>query len=221
VSTSPPVADVLDDQHRRVAELFELVRSPDADRPAVLSRLLKDLAAHIATERAIIEPVVEARANDQAGSDLAAQLMDDYERMERLIVLIERRKPNSPDVPDLVGELMEVATEHNQRASEELVPALNRALSGGEQQELASKLAEAESMTTTHPHPHLLSLGPISDKLVNVLSRWDRMRDRTVTNLPASRIPPPEEAAEVREEIEQWRTRTSQGGRGRRGRGDT
>jgi hypothetical protein len=58
---SATVVEVLDAQHRRVAQLFERVSSPGADRPTVLNSLLKELAAYVAAERAAVVPVVSTR----------------------------------------------------------------------------------------------------------------------------------------------------------------
>lgn len=207
----------LDRQHRHLSELFEHVSSPEADRPAVLSQLVKDLAAHIAAERAIVEPAVkEHQEGEDEGDDLAAHLMGDYKKMQSLMVLIERRKSSSPDLPELVTELMDTVDEHIRQASEDLFPVLDEALSPEEQAELAERLGEAGAMTTTHPHPHLLALGPISDKLIAVLSGWDRMRDRTVKDQPPSGEPeredPQEHAETIRREAENWRETTGQRG---------
>lgn len=168
-------------QHRRVGELFESVSRPDVDRPAVLHDLLQELAAHVAAERGELEPVV----NDPhvGGEDLWGHLVDDYDRMDKLMVLIERRKFNSPDLPGLVLELKHAAEEHRRRAESQLFPRL-REMSPDEQDELGAKVSNAESLVTTHPHPHLLSLGPISGLLTRLLARYDWMRDRTVTSQP-------------------------------------
>lgn len=172
------VVDVLEDQHRRVADLFDRVSSPEEDRPAILHVILRELAAHIAAERSAVRPVV---AKEGIGDDLAGQLMDDYDRMEKLMVLIERRKFNSPDVPDLVGELRAAVEEHDGRARRELFPGLDR-LSPEEQAELGDRVAGEDALVTSHPHPHLLSLGPIADLLTRVAQKWDRARDRTAVN---------------------------------------
>ena len=177
--------DVLNAQHRRVAELFDHVSAPGEDRPRVLQDLLKELAAHVAAERSVVQPVVKSR--DIGGEELPGQLLEDYDRIEKLMVLIERRKFNSPDLPDLVTELKEVTDAHISRAEQSLMPGLDSALSVEERSELAEAVSNADSMVTTHPHPHLLSMGGISAKLTSVLSRFDWMRDKTVTNLPPAK----------------------------------
>lgn len=173
------VVEVLDEQHRRVADLFDQVSSPDHDRPAVLHDLLQELAAHVAAERSAVTPVVK---HHDLGDDLVSALKYDHERMEKLMVLIERRKFNSPDLPDLVSELKQVSEEHAARSQKELFPGLATALSVEEQVELGDKVDGENAMVTSHPHPHLLALGPVADLMTRVVSRWDRLRDRTVNN---------------------------------------
>lgn len=172
--------DVLETQHRRVAELFDQVSRPDLDRPAVLHDLLQELAAHVAAERSEVAPVVKSRCGD----DLSNQLLGDYQQIERLMVLIERRKFNSPDVPQMVSELKDVIDAHIARCRTDVFPGLDAALSPEERSELGEKVDHADTMVATHPHPHLLSLGPISSKLTALLARFDWMRDKTVTSLP-------------------------------------
>src|SRR5690242_17267260 len=87
----------LERQHRQLETLFEQVSAPDADRPAVLRELLQQMAAHLAAERTAVHHTVKSRRI--GGDGLADELLDDYHRMDRLMVLIERRKVNSPDVP--------------------------------------------------------------------------------------------------------------------------
>lgn len=176
---SASVTDVLQGQHRRIAELFDRVASPDEDRPAVLHAILRELAAHVAAERATVRPVVD---EEKLGDDLADRLGADYDRMEELMVLIERRKFNSPDVPDLVAQLKTVVDEHLSCAEGELIPGLRDRLTPEEQADLGARLEGEDSMVTSHPHPHLLSLGPLADAATKVAQKWDAARDRTAVN---------------------------------------
>lgn len=176
VTTS--VAEVLRDQHRALAELFDRVASPEEDRPAVLRTLIRELTAHVAAEQAAVGPVVRHEGMEDVSDWLAA----DHDRMEKLLVLIERRKFNSPDVPDMVQELKTLTEEHSARSERELFPGLAAALSPEDQQELGEKVARDDGIVTSHPHPHLLSLGPLADVLTRIASRWDRARDRTAMN---------------------------------------
>ena len=96
------------------------------------------------------------------------------------MVLTERRKVNSPDMPELVGKLLDVFEEHLARCESQLVPALSQALGADELDELGAKMRAAESVIVSHPHPHLLALGPAYRLTTRIASRWDRTRDRLV-----------------------------------------
>lgn len=174
--------DVLDQQHRRIAALFEQVSSPDADRPAVLHTLLRELAAHVTAERSEVYPEVKSRGI--GGDGMAGELHSDYEHIERLMARIERRKFNSPDLPTLVTELKDASDAHLARCRAKLVPGLQESLSKEEQELLGDRVTNADSLVVSHPHPHLLSLGPVSSKLTSLVARFDHWRDKTVTSQP-------------------------------------
>ncbi len=171
---------VLEEQHRGLETLFERVSSPDADRPGVLHTLLKDLAAHIAAERSAVH--LKLKHESIGGDRLADQLLDDYQRMEKLMVLIERRKVNSPDLPQLVTDLRAVTVEHVERVRSKVAPALREGLSEQELAEMGEQITAADEMVVSHPHPHLLALGPLSTITTRLASHFDRLRDRTVNN---------------------------------------
>lgn len=182
------VVDVLQEHYEQVKELFGRVSSPDEDRPAVLRQIIQSLAAEVAAERATLLPEVSELDLDE---DLAGEMKDDYDRIENLLVLIERRKFNSPDVPDLVVELREVHERHAERAGRVLFPALRQQLEPAQLEELGERIAGEDAVVTSHPHPHLLSLGPAADILTRVAQKWDAARDRTARNRQH-----PEEGAE-------------------------
>jgi hypothetical protein len=98
------------------------------------------------------------------------------------MVLAERRKANSPDMPNLVTEMMDLTEEHIARTQQVLIPGLEHALTAEERADLGSQIDRADTVITTHPHPHLLSLGPISRWTTRLAARFDRLRDRTVDN---------------------------------------
>jgi hypothetical protein len=101
--------------------------------------------------------------------------------MEHLLVLSERRKVNSPDMPAIVSQLLDVFGAHEERCAL-LLPALQSELSEPELEELGAKMQGAENVILSHPHPHLLALGPVYQWTTRFASRWDRVRDRTVRN---------------------------------------
>ena len=177
---------VLDFEHEGISRLFEDVSDPEAHRTEVLFDITRRLAAHVAVEQSVFEPL--AREREIIGPDTADELKEDYSEIERLLVLIERRKVNSPDVPELVTELKDVFEAHVKRFSESIRDRAASELSPQELHDLRRRMENADETILSHPHPHLLSLGPISRFTTKLVAGFDRLRDRTVHNryLPSS-----------------------------------
>ena len=172
--------DVLTREHQDLREFFARVRDPHADRTAAWLQAVKRVTTHVAVERSFVYPLVKSR---RLGSNhLAAELRLDYKRMEHLLVLTERRKINSPDMPELVTELLDVFEAHQDRCTNVLVPTMREQLSADELDDLGAKMRGAENVIFSHPHPHLLALGPVYRWTTRIASAWDRKRDRTVRN---------------------------------------
>jgi hypothetical protein len=172
--------DVLVREHQDLRELFARVRDPEADRAAAWLEVVKQVTTHVAVERSFLYPLLKRRRLDLG--PLAHDLRQDYRRMEHLLVLTERRKINSPDMPDLVTELLDVFEAHQARCEADLLPAMQDHLSPDELDELGAKMRGAENVILSHPHPHLLALGPVYRGTTRLASAWDRTRDRTVRN---------------------------------------
>jgi hypothetical protein len=172
--------DILERDHEDLAKLFHAVSQPEADRAGVLQEMICRLAEHVSVERSVLYPVV--KHGEIGGPELAEQLQHDYHEIEHLLVLIERRKVNSPDMPALVTDLIDVARAHATRADAVLCPALRDALAPDELVDLGARMSSAEKVILSHPHPDLLSLGPLSRASTRLAAIFDRLRDRTVNN---------------------------------------
>lgn len=173
--------EILERQHRDIAELFDRVHDPEADRSRALAEAIKQIATHVAVERTYLYPLLKQRRLGSAR--LGRELLADYKRMEKLLVMVDRRKLNSPDMPELISELAEVFDEHHKRCSTMLMPAMERQLSPAELERVGARMLGAENMILSHPHPYLLLLGgPVYQWTTRLASKWDRVRDRTVRN---------------------------------------
>jgi hypothetical protein len=170
---------VIDQDHADIKEMFGQVRDPDSNRGNALRSLVKRISTHVAVERAELYPVVIHKG--VGGRDTADALERDYKAIEHLLVVIERRKINSPDMPDLVSELWRSFDDHERQLSE-LRPALESALTPEEKSDLNRKMEAAQEVILSHPHPHMLSLGLISRLTTRIAARFDRLRDKTVNN---------------------------------------
>jgi hemerythrin-like domain-containing protein len=168
--------DVLAGEHRDIQALFSRVSSPDEDRGAVLQELMQTLNAHVAMEKDLLVPVLAERAHD---GDLAGLIKEDHDRTEKILTLLERRKINSPDVPGLVTELLDMTNAHVATADSTVFPALRRALDSHELDELGVSMASEEAHRLTHPHPVLPDSGPLAAVTRKVAEVVDSVRDRS------------------------------------------
>ena len=163
--------------HDQLGDHFDRVSDPDVDRIEMLGQLVKHLAAHISAEQSLVLPILQKRRI--GGRKLVRGLRSDFRRMGQLLVLIERRKGSSPDLPGLVTGLRDVYHSHARRFELEVLPGLRAALQPDELDDLTKKVESAESVILSHPHPHLLSLGPLSRLTTRLAAIFDRARDKT------------------------------------------
>ena len=171
---------IIQGQHDDIETCFARVSDPDADRRAALGDLIRQLASHVSIEHSIIYPAIVK--SEIGGRDLRRRLKGDYRRLQRLLVRIERRKVDSPDLPQLVTALQTAFRRHVGRGN--FWSGFEERLGTEDLEDLSNRLERAHDVMQSHPHPHLLSLGPLSRLTTRLAARFDRARDRTVTNLP-------------------------------------
>jgi hypothetical protein len=169
--------EVLKYEHTALQTLFARVSGVDEDRRDILKQLIQALSAHVGIEKELLVPVVRKRAAN--GNALADQLSDYHDKVGRIMTRLDRRKANSPDVPDLVVELFELTDAHIVDANIGLFPAISEALSAQDLAELGTTMESDGRQILTHPHPHLPDTGPFAK-----MSRWaasavDQRRDNS------------------------------------------
>jgi len=115
MGTAKSMDDALElivNRHDQLACLFRQVNVPDTDHRTVLAELVKEMAAHVAVEQSVVVPVL--KRTGRKGKDLSRSLTRHYRRIEHLLVLIERRKIDSPDLPAMVSDLRDIFTSHTE-----------------------------------------------------------------------------------------------------------
>jgi hypothetical protein len=170
-------SEVLTEQHRDLQELFRRVSQPDEDRRAVLKEIVLTLAAHVAMEKEVLVPALKERVGDS--DTLVARLEADHDQIEHILTLLERRKTNSPDVPDMVTELLDVTDRHVREADSNLLPALRTSMDGVALDELGETMESDERHHLTHPHPMLPDSGPLAGVSRKVAAVVDKIRDNS------------------------------------------
>jgi Hemerythrin HHE cation binding domain len=182
-SKRPPAAtggdavEVLEGEHDRLQELFARVSSPDEDRPAVLKELMQTLANHLDLEKQLLFPALKDVVDD--GSVMADRLSVEHGRAEHILTLLERRKVNSPDVPELVTELLDITDDHVAFSAMWVFPALRQALTPAQLEDLGARMVSGDRRLLTHSHPLLPDSGPISAVTRKVAEVVDRVRDHS------------------------------------------
>ena len=147
-------------RHEELREQFDRVSDPDGDRIEALGRLTQLVAAHISAEQSLVVPLLKRKGI--GGRRLVRRLKSEYRRMGRLTVRIERRKANSPDLPALVTELQDVYQRHVRRFELYVASKLRGRVDAEELADVEERMDSAEATIMSHPHAHLISLGPLS-----------------------------------------------------------
>jgi hypothetical protein len=169
--------ELLRHNHDQLEEHFARVSDPDVNRVETLGQLVPRLAAHMSAEQSLLLPLL--KKHGIGGRKLPRSLNSEFRRMGKLLVLIERRKGNSPDLPGRVTQLHHVFHGHARRFELAVIPGLRDAVGHDELEELKQKMEAAESTIVSHPHPHMLSLGPFSRATTRLVAVVDRARDKT------------------------------------------
>jgi hypothetical protein len=152
--------DFLAGRHHELREQFERVSDPDGDRIEALGRLTQLVAAHISSEESLVLPLLNSKGIGDRR--LVRRHKSEYRRMGHLAIRIERRKANSPDLPALVTDLQDAYQRHVRRFELYIDPKLCGRVSGDRLEEIEEKMDSAEATIMSHPHAHLISLGPLS-----------------------------------------------------------
>lgn len=171
------VVAVLNAEHGTLRELFRRVASPDEDRGQVLNTLMQTMTSHGEMEMQILAPVLKARV--EGGDAMAERMGSEHDRIEHLLTLLERRKVNSPDVPGMVTELLNINDAHITDADTALLPGLRAALSDEELSDLGRRITSGQARQLTHSYPIVPGNGPIAGIAHKLAEIVDAIRART------------------------------------------
>jgi len=105
-------------------------------------------------------------------------MTSEHDRIEHLLTLIERRKFNSPDVPGMVTELLDLNDAHITDADTTILPGLRAALSDEELSDLGRRITSGQARQLTHSHPIVPGNGPIAGITHKLAEIIDAIRAR-------------------------------------------
>jgi hypothetical protein len=141
---------LMERQHTDIAESFDRVHDKDLDRSAEVAQMVTYIASHVAVERNYLYPLAKKIGHRRSGP--GRQLISDYRKMQALLVKIDHRKTNSPDMPDLVADLHD-AFEQHQEHSAAISAYIEEHLDRPDLDALGRQMASAKRAIVSHPHP--------------------------------------------------------------------
>jgi len=144
------VLAVLYDQHARIRELFELVKSADGPaRQTAFDHLRGLLAVHEAGEEMVVRPAVkkivgaqEANARNEEESE-AAHVLADLEKMDVA----------TPEFARTLAQFEQAVSDHALHEENQEFPAILARVSAEDQLKMGERLLKAQRSAPTHPHP--------------------------------------------------------------------
>jgi hemerythrin superfamily protein len=128
----PDAITTLTQDHQKVDALFTRFSSgaADGERRGMVEEIVRELSVHAAIEEQVLYPVVAEEV--PGGQELVDESLQEHQLVKETLTLIERLGPESPEVDELVGSLIQHVRHHVQEEERELFPQLRQAV-GSEQ----------------------------------------------------------------------------------------
>ncbi len=129
---------LLEQQHRKVEDLFGKLKADKADTAALLKELANDLAAHMAIEQNIFYPAVREAKPDQIDESFEEHAVAEI-ALKRLL----RTPETDPTFDAKLTVLEELISHHVEEEEDELFPAVEEKLGQQALESLGARLEKA------------------------------------------------------------------------------
>lgn len=133
------IYDVIKDDHRKVAQLFEDIREckdPD-DRFALFENLREELTLHAKAEEKVVYDRIK---KDNALQDQVRDAREEHNDMEALMARLQDMEPNNKQFISTLGDLEKLVEHHVQEEENDLLPNARRVLGDDKNNEIAREL---------------------------------------------------------------------------------
>ncbi len=169
------VIRILLEQHARVTELFETVRSSSGDaRRHAFDDLRMLLAVHETAEEEVLRPV----SRDVAGADVAEARNHEEEEANEVLARLEGLDCDSAEFDALIGDLETSVAAHAEKEETEEFTRVLAEVDPDRRQTLGGRVRTAERLAPTHPHPSTAGSGAATQMAVGpFVAMVDRVRD--------------------------------------------
>ncbi|WP_394845022.1 hemerythrin domain-containing protein [Pendulispora brunnea] len=144
--------DLLEQQHRKVEDVFDKLKNSKSNASALLEELANDLSAHMAIEQNIFYPAVR-----EVDSDTVEESLEEHSMAEIALKRLLRTPVTDPSFEAKLTTLEELIEHHVEEEEEELFPEVEEKLGAdkldtlGRQMEKAFEQAKAEGFNALVP----------------------------------------------------------------------
>lgn len=112
--------------HRVMETLFQMLREPDSDRPALLAEVTARLSAHSWAEEEKVYPALATREPDEAGKVYHG--VEEHHEATELLHKLQATDPASPEFDSVLEEFVSSINHHVEEEESELLPSLAEAV---------------------------------------------------------------------------------------------
>ena len=158
-TTQTDAIQLLTTDHGEVEAMFRQVESlPEGDaRQKVVEDIIRELSVHAAIEEQVLYPAMREALPD--GETLVQEAIDEHQAVKETLAAIEQADVPAERDQHLV-RLMGDVRHHVEEEETELFPKLAASIGSAELREMGGKLAAAEKVAPTHPHPNAPNTPP-------------------------------------------------------------
>jgi hemerythrin superfamily protein len=172
---------MLKNDHKRVESLFKQFEKTGpraaATRRKISDQIVAELSVHAAIEEQDFYPAVRKLAPDQ--EDLALESLEEHHVVKWVLSEIEGRDPTDERFQPKMTVLIDLVRHHVEEEEGQLFPAVRRALSRKELQQLGEDMQTAKELAPKHPHPRSPDTPPANLVMGAVAGAVDRAREAT------------------------------------------
>ena len=174
-SAGESVIDVLDSDHRAIAELLEeaAAAGPDDVEPRC-ERVVMEIVRHFIAEEQYVYPTIREHAAN--GARLADDGLAEHREIEGMLRQLEHVDRSPTQVTPILAELATAFAAHVNRQHESVAPALVAVRTPQQLIELGDDMIGAEALAPTRPRTVIAN--PLLNKIASFAEGWiDKVRD--------------------------------------------
>jgi len=144
---------LLKQDHRAVEQLFEQFEhaTDDTKKKELVERIMEELSKHAAVEEQAVYPAARDKAKEMA--DTVLESLEEHHLVKVTLAELEKMLPSAARYAAKVKVLQENVRHHVEEEENELFPALEKALSTDELNELGDTIEKLKATAPTRPHP--------------------------------------------------------------------